>query len=62
MSLNKNIIEFCMSDTSLTIEQDEKQFSIFSNTISTITLTDHTTITMINKTSEKDTATYTAEL
>jgi len=50
-----------MSDTSLTIEQDEKQFSIFSNTISTITLTDHTTITMINKTSEKDTATYTAE-
>jgi len=62
MSLNEDITESCMSDISLTIEQDEKQFSIFSNTVSTITSINHTTITMINKASEKDTATYTVEL
>jgi len=58
MSLNENITESCMSDTSLTIEQDKKQFSISSNTVSTITSTDHATIIMINEASEKDTATY----
>jgi len=62
MSLNKNIAEFCMNNTLLTIEQDEKQFSIFSNTVSTIISINHTTIITINKTSKKDTATYTAKL
>jgi len=62
MSLNENIVEFCMNDMLLTIEQNEKQFSIFSNIISTIILTDHTMITIINKASEKNTATYIAEL
>jgi len=62
MSLNENITESCMSDTSLTIEQDEKQFSIFNNAVSTIISINHTTIIMINKASEKNTATYTAEL
>jgi len=61
MSLNENIAEFCMNDMLLTIEQDEKQFSIFSNTVSTIISTDHTTITIINKASEKDTTIYTVE-
>jgi len=51
-----------MSDTSLIIEQDKKQFDIFSNTISTIISTDHTKITTINEASEKNTATYTAKL
>ena len=62
MSLNKNIAEFCMNDMLLTIEQDKKQFSIFNNAVSTIILTDYTIITTINKTSEKNTATYTAKL
>ena len=62
MSLNEDITESCISDISLTIEQDEKQFSIFSNTVSTITSINHTTITMINKASEKDTATYIVKL
>jgi len=61
MSLNENITESYMNDTSLTIKQDKKQFSISSNTVSTIISTEYTTITMINKASEKDTATYTAE-
>jgi len=50
-----------MSDMLLIIEQDKKQFSIFNNAVSTIILTDYTTITTINKTSEKNTATYTAK-
>jgi len=62
MSLNENIVEFCMNDMLLIIKQDEKQFNIFSNTISTIILINHTTITIINEASEKDTATYIAEL
>jgi len=62
MSLNKDIAEFCMNDMLLTIEQNEKQFDISSNAVSTIISTDHTTIIMINKASKKDTATYTAEL
>jgi len=62
MSLNENITEFCMSDTSLTIEQNKKQFNLFSNTVSTIISINHTTITMINKASEKNTVTYIVEL
>jgi len=62
MSLNKDIAEFCMSDTSLIIEQDKKQFSLFSNAVSTITLINYTTIITINKASEKNTATYIVEL
>jgi len=62
MSLNEDIIESYISDMSLTIEQDEKQFSIFSNMISTIISINHTTITTINKASEKNTVTYIAEL
>jgi len=61
MSLNENIAESCMNNTSLIIEQDKKQFNIFSNTVSTIISINYTMITTINKTSEKDTATYTAE-
>jgi len=61
MSLNEDITEFCMNDMLLTIEQDEKQFNIFSNTVSTIISINHATITMINEASEKDTATYTVE-
>jgi len=57
MSLNEDIAESCMSDTLLTIKQDEKQFSIFSNIISTIISINHTMITTINKTSEKNTTT-----
>jgi len=62
MSLNENIIEFCMNDTSLTIEQDKNQFSIFSNTVSTIISINHTKITTINKVSEKDSAIYIIKL
>jgi len=62
MSLNENITESCMSDILLTIEQDKKQFSIFSNTVSTIISINYTTIITINKASEKDTATYIIEL
>jgi len=62
INLNENITEFCMNDTSLTIEQDKKQFSIFSNIVSTIILINHTTIITINKASEKDTVTYIVEL
>jgi len=62
MSLNENIAEFCMNDMSLTIEQDEKQFNIFSNTVSTIISINHTTIITINKASEKNTATYIVKL
>jgi hypothetical protein len=45
-----------MNDTLLTIEQNEKQFSIFSNTISTIISINHTKITTINKALKKDSA------
>ncbi len=57
MNLNEDIAESCMSDTLLTIKQDEKQFSILSNIISTIISINHTMITTINKTSEKNTTT-----
>jgi len=62
ISLNEDIAESCMSDTSLIIEQNKKQFSIFNNVILTIISIDHTMITTINKASEKDTATYIVEL
>jgi len=51
-----------MNNMSLTIEQDKKQSDIFNNTISTIISIDHTTITIINKASEKDILIYTVEL
>jgi hypothetical protein len=56
----KNITESCMNDTLLTIEQDEKQFSIFS-TISTIISINHTKLLQSTKLQER-LCYYTAEL
>jgi len=61
MSLNRDITEPFMSGTSLTLEKDEKQSGIFSNLLSTITLTDHTKITIINEALKEDSAINTAE-